>query len=228
MPNRFQRVGELSTTMALNEGRGPTGTGVMTVPIVGIPRGGTTLVAAVVDALGIFLGPIEELTEYHFEDQTMHSPDLKTQYECVRKRNAQYRTWGWKDPTGIASVQNIVFALRNPHVIVVFRDTLATLQGEMRFDKAYEVDPPRTFEQLIDYALRWRDANLQFILRTQFPTLLVSYERALVNPQLFLIELERFLELKPTAEQKIEALARISATGGYLMTDPEWRRDQGR
>lgn len=225
MPNsRFQRIGELSTSMVLNSNRS-SNCGVMTIPIVGVPRGGTTLVAAVAHALGVYLGPLEDLTEYHFEDQTMHSPNLDIQYRGVQRRNRDYKIWGWKDPIGIASVQSIVFALRNPHVIIVFRDWLASIQGEMRFDKNYEVDPPRTFQELIESTSLWWDANMRFLSRTQFPTMLVSYERVLSNPDLFIVELERFLHLKPSDEQRTEARARISQSGGYLITDPQWVRE---
>ena len=145
--HKFEQIGEVSVGMVQNIGRA-SNCDVMTVPIVGVPRGGTTMVAAAVDALGVYLGPQGEMNDFHFEDQAMHSPDLGTQYKGIRKRNVQHRVWGWKDPTGVHSVQSVVFALRNPHVIVVFRDVLASIQGEMRFDEKYGVVPPRTFEQL--------------------------------------------------------------------------------
>jgi len=80
---RFERIGkEITTSLVLNydpESRHEE----MTVPIAGVPRGGTTMVAAAVDALGIDLGPLEDLKNFHFEDQTMHSPDLNVQYRYI-------------------------------------------------------------------------------------------------------------------------------------------------
>lgn len=206
--HKFRRIGKMQTTMALNVERKVPGDE-MTVVIVGVPRGGTTMVAAVVDALGVDLGPTEELHEYHFEDQTAHTPYLDQQFAYVAKRNAETKVWGWKDPVGLHSLQQILFALRNPHVIVVFRDTLASIQGEMRFDEAHKIDPPRTFESLIEQTQRWWAANWEFITRTQFPTLLVSYERALWHSSFFMCELTAFLGLESTDDQMMEAIKRI-------------------
>jgi hypothetical protein len=57
---------------------------------------------------------------------------------------------------------------------------------------------------------------MRYITNTQFPIYLVSYERAINNPELFIYELEVFLQLKPTEEQRAEAVSRISRSGGYL------------
>ena len=63
----------------------------------------------------------------------------------------------------------------------------------------------------------------EFITRTQFPTMLVSYERAIVRPKIFLNELCAFLGVSDQ-EKTALALSRISKVGGYLVTDPEWRQ----
>ncbi len=221
--NRFESIGEVSTSMCLNQGRG-TDRSVMTVPITGVPRGGTTMVAAVVEALGINLGPREDLVEYHFEDQTMNSPYVEIQHKYLRQRNAHHKVWGWKDPAGVHSIKNIIYALRNPHTIVVFRDTLASIQGEMRFDKQYEVDPQRPFHELAEATLtRWRDI-WEFVTSIQVPIMLVSYERAVMRPKVFLNELSAFLGIDDV-EKTDKALSRIGKVGGYLVTDPEWRRE---
>lgn len=222
---KFMRIGELATSVVLNHEQG-VGHEEMTVSIVGVPRGGTTMVAAAVDAMGINLGPPEDLREYHFEDQTMHSPYLEVQYECVKQRNQERSVWGWKDPTGIDSLQRILFALRNPHIILVFRDILATIQGELRFDKVHEVDPPRTFEQLSTTFLQWWSKNLEFANRTQFPSMLVSYERVMLHPVNFVSELAGFLGVQIAETQVV--LERISRDGGYLVVplDSAHRRDK--
>jgi len=188
----------------------------MTIVIVGVPRGGTTMVAAVVDSLGIDLGPREELNKFHFEDQTMNQPHPKQRHEYITKRNSEHPIWGWKDPIGIVPLQEMIFALRNPRVIVVSRDTLASIQGEMRFDKVNEVAHPKTLPDLVEQTMQWQEQNWKFVLRTTVPTLLVSYERALVDRKLFLHELSGFLGMNLRPEQLNTAMDCISPTGGYI------------
>ncbi len=213
-PTNFQRIGQLQTTMSMNMEQNIPG-GELTVPIVGIPRGGTTMVAKVVESLGINLGPKEDLDKYTMEDQTIHSPEWEKQLRYIQKRNDEHPIWGWKDPTGISSVQRILFALRNPHIIVVFRDMLATIQGEMRFDISVNPDVTRPFNDLTEQTLNWWRDNFRFIENTKFPTLLVSYERAVINPGLFIKEVAQFLEVAITPEQTARAMSLISPTGGY-------------
>jgi len=218
MEYEFTHIGDVATTMHLNAyplpdvERGDK----YTVPIVGIPRGGTTMVAAVVEALGIDLGPTADLRNFHFEDQTMHSPYLDVQVKYAKKRNEEFDRWGWKDPTGIMAVRHVLFAIRNPRVIVVFRDMLATIQGEMRFDRVHNIQPPRTFRDMADRSLAWWNQNIEFIKDSSVPTLLVSYERALSNPELFIDEICSFLGISPTEERKAEALSRTNRSGGYI------------
>jgi hypothetical protein len=216
MTYTFERIGEVSTSMMFHQDRRQLG-GEMTVAVVGIPRGGTTMVAAAVDALGVDMGPRDDMAAFHFEDQTMNRVDLDVRFKYVKQRNSEHAAWGWKDPTGIDSVRKIMFAVRNPRVIVVFRDMLATIQGEMRFDDAHEIDPRRGFEQLVDMTLHWWTGLLEFVTHTQVPTMLVSYERAIADPDLFVHELASFLGVDANQAQRDEVLARISPTGGYII-----------
>ena len=214
----FARIGDMKTSLILNQSPDPgKNDSEKTIAILGIPRGGTTLVAAAVDALGINLGPEKNMREYHFEDQTMHSPNLQTQYAYIEQRNNEHKIWGWKDPTGIESVRRVLFTLRNPHIIIVFRDMLASIQGEMRFDQEYCPMVSRSFDLLVESTMRWWAANWEFITHTSLPTMLVSYERALYHPHEFGEELATFLQVELTKDKRREITSRINQQGGYLV-----------
>lgn len=227
MSYEFERIGEVSTSMMFHQDRRQPG-GEMTVAAVGIPRGGTTMVAAAVDALGVDMGPREDMRDFHFEDQIMNRVDLDVRFQYIVQRNSEHAAWGWKDPTGIDSVRKIMFAVRNPRVIVVFRDILATIQGEIRFDEAHEIDPRRSFGQLVDMTLHWWTGLMEFVKHTQVPTMLVSYERSIADPDLFVAELAAFLGIGTNQSQRDEALARINPKGGYLKvaSEPDWPVDE--
>ena len=192
----------------------------MTIPIAGVPRGGTTMVAAAVHALGVDLGPAKDFGAHTFEDQSMNG-ELHTRLSYIKRRNAERQVWGWKDPTAIVSMRELFFALRNPRLILVFRDMMATIDSEMRFDEAMSIEPRRSFADLAEATTNWWASNMEFISRTTFPTLLVSYERALQHPETFVNQLAAFLGLTPTQEQVQEAMIRINPRGGYLKMDEQ-------
>ena len=179
------------------------------------------MVAAAVDALGIDLGPPAELARFTFEDQSMITADMGMQLSYVMKRNRERLIWGWKYPTTILSVQSLFFALRNPRMIVVCRDICASIDGEMRFDENNGIVPARRFVDLAQATLNWWTGNLNFIVNTSFPLLIVSYERAIHEPEVFIHQLAAFLGIDLTPEMTREALSRINPHGGYLTVDEQ-------
>jgi hypothetical protein len=172
------------------------------------------MIAAIVHALGVYLGRHEELYEFTFEDQKMNRPDIAIRYTTIDERNAEHNIWGWKDPTAITGVANLLYTLRNPHVIIVFRDLLASIQGEMRVDSENNATP-RPFSVLAQTTLEWLRANVDFIIRAKCPVLLLSYERSIRNPSDCLNAIISFLRITPSQQQIAEALSRINTSGGY-------------
>jgi len=218
MAYQFFRYGDPHPCLLVNpEPASPA----ITIPIVGVPRGGTTMVAAVVDALGVDLGPAKDLAEHTFEDQNMTQADPGLLLSYIAKRNRERKIWGWKYPTAINSLHSVFFALRNPRIIVVFRDIVASIDGEMRFDEQKNITPRRTFADLAKATLNWWDTNMEFISQTAFPVMLVSYERALQAPETFIHELAKFIGRVPSQAQVQDAMTRINPRGGYLRIDEQ-------
>jgi len=218
MAYEFYRHGEPNPCLLVNpEPPQP----VMTVPIVGVPRGGTTMVAAVVHAMGIDLGPAKDLSGFTFEDQQMTQADLGIQMSYIKQRNKERKVWGWKAPGAISEVQSIFFSLRNPRMIMVFRDMVASIDGEMRFDAANNIQPQREFSDLAQATLNWWTDNMKFLFQTAFPVLLVSYERVLKAPETFIHNVGKFLGVPLTHAIIQDALARINPLGGYLRMDEQ-------
>lgn len=175
------------------------------------------MAAVVIESLGVNLGPHAEIRQFHHEDQIMHSPDWPTRYRYAMDKNARCDKWGWKDPTGTSSILQMTYMLRNPHIIVVFRDVLATVQGEMRFDEAHRI-PTRKMQALFSDTMRWLSTNIEMVMSASIPLLMVSYERAMVEPAKFIDEVCKFLQLSTSPEQRSEALSLMSHSG-YLLPD---------
>jgi hypothetical protein len=186
-----------------------------TIVIAGLPRGGTTMVAAAVEALGVYLGPENDLRNFHFEDQRMNSPHLDEQHVAIKENDSKHQVWGWKDPGAIHPLRELSWALRNPMVIIVFRDLFTSIQGEMRFDEEHGYN--RSLADLIDSTINNTQRNWEFVKRTQLPTLLVCYERAVQNREAFVKQLVDFMQIEPSDSQIRQAVDRISPEGGYMV-----------
>lgn len=170
----------------------------LTVPrtycVLGVPRGGTTMVAGMLQKLGIFMGqqmtPDREDSEFithrgNFGIFTVRNDPAQASYlkriaAVIATRNQRQSVWGWKDPIAVFYLPAIVPLLRNPHYVFITRDLGAVAQREVA-----EAGTPDG-EHLLAQMRRISVSNsmiVEFITTTRAPTLMISYERALSRPE---------------------------------------------
>jgi hypothetical protein len=174
-----------------------------TVVIVGITRGGTSMVAGAVRGFGYYLG--DDLL-VNLEDQNFVYKTDEHMRETIARRNQDHGLWGWKFPIAVEYLDRLLPFVRNPIVIIVTRDATATACALSRWD---ERDPSGALAEAIIQNQR----NLTFAIRRRLPTLYVSYEKAALNQDLFLNELEGFLG-RPLVVDR-EKLLRFMSPGSY-------------
>jgi hypothetical protein len=166
-----------------------------TVCVLGALRGGTSMVAGILRKLGVFMG--NDIDETVNEDRqflthngqlvmfTDHSRSAeRAKYvhdvlELVRRRNAAYDIWGWKDPLSAHYVRELDPQLRNPLFIFLTRDPGAIAQ------RGRIVERPSERRQILSYikdAAQSYSQIVEVLSQRARPTLLVSYERALRMP----------------------------------------------
>ncbi|MDZ7808846.1 MAG: hypothetical protein U5L11_00285 [Arhodomonas sp.] len=97
-----------------------------TVVVLGVARGGTTMVASVLQALGVHmgenLGPVLEDVRL---SEAIEAGDTPTVDAIVAERNERFRVWGWKRPAATRYGKVWQSRFRNPYVIAVYRDPFA-------------------------------------------------------------------------------------------------------
>ena len=174
--------------------------------ISGVGRGGTTLVAEVLREAGLNLG--EHLSEVVSEDLDMlrilRSKDVRRLEELIVQRNETSADWGFKLPNIHTFLRHTDLArFRNPHLIMIFRDPQAiAARGVL----AEYFDP---LTALRDAAVALQ-AVTEFVHLTTCPSLLLSYEKALMFPGEFIQALTGFCALAVDQErgQRLLALVR--------------------
>jgi len=154
-----------------------------TVIIFGVTRGGTSMVAGAIRGFGYHLGDKilvnQEDSEFYFKtDEQMK--------ETIIRRNANHRFWGWKYPMAADYLERLLPLLRNPILVIVARDFVATAASLVRWD---DREPSGA---MVEAAMQMQK-NLVLALRLRVPTLFVSYEKASLDTDSFLTDLEAFL-----------------------------------
>jgi hypothetical protein len=191
-----------------------------TVVVVGSGRGGTSAIAGSIHLLGIRM--MEDEGSLNSEDSEIvrayqrkrpggHQAAAREVARIIEERNAAHDVWGWKDPSADLYLESVINHVRNPHFVFVLRNLLdvalshvATRTGtlEVGFDSA-----------LKRYARYW-----DILQKLHCPTLMVSYERAVLDRNAFVKEVSNFLGIKPSRSQAKSARDFLDPAGGYRPT----------
>ncbi len=168
----------------------------------GVERGGTSLVAGVLRALGLYLGDIPEGNN---EDKAFHNKPLAAMKATIARRNQEYDVWGWKYPTASSYLPVLSKSIRNAFFIVVYRDVVATALSRAQWDGEFI---RRNGRMSLHETNAMVNANTGFALATRRPVLLISNEKAAQYTSNLIDELAAFLYAdKPDDELRAKIIA---------------------
>jgi hypothetical protein len=189
-----------TTSMALFGGPKAVAPGGKCFVCIGAARGGTSMVAGAMQALGVNMG--ENLSDTH-EDPAFSGRSVAAMVQEIERRKALGLShWGWKFPNAANYLEKLRPHLANPHLVIVMRDPVATAKGHMRW---HGRDDLHALSDIFLTAQR----NFYLCLTWQVPALLVSYEKALAYPGNFITEFCAFAGLAyPGNGEDIEAFMR--------------------
>src|SRR5436190_1787071 len=94
---------------------------VRTVAVFGPGRGGTSLIAGCLRALGVCMGIIPHAYKHEWSPimrQADGKVDLPQTYQMIQQMNAGYPCWGWKFPSDVFHLETVMPLLRNPGKLV--------------------------------------------------------------------------------------------------------------
>lgn len=168
--------------------------GPRTLIVSGIARSGTSMVAQALVTAGVFMG--SDLDDVVFEDAEMAAAlgalGRSALDGLVSRRNSRADVWGFKRPHIFSQRgPEVESAFRNPRFILTYRDPIAIAKRNGISELFHEAG-----------SLRDAAGDIQrcvgFALGLTCPTLLVSYEKALQQPEAFADRLLGFCGLTVT------------------------------
>ncbi len=125
----------------------------------------------------------------NYEDPIFESRRIPAIKEAIKSNNKDHDIWGWKYPEAAYYLDRIWDDLINPHVIVVYRDLVATSMAHIRWHGRI---PKVAFSNvLLD-----NQRNFNLLMRRNCPQLWVSYEKSISHPTNFKNELSNFLDIQ--------------------------------
>ena len=171
------------------------------IVVVGTARGGTSMIAGTLSQLGVFCGDSAHRPVY--EDLVLSSAfednDLEEVSKIVDRYNKAHKIWAWKRPSCVNYLRDVHRLLVNPSYIFVFRDILSTANRNLLSMNSKIV--PSMKRALNDYNLA-----LEFLLETDVHALVVSYEKAIQNPEFLVDEIIKAFDLSTSPGQIIKAI----------------------
>lgn len=148
-----------------------------TIAVTGMGRSGTTMVARVMQALGVPLGP--DVSANFLEEaaivRMLKAGDYDGFAALCAERNAAHAIWGFKCPTLRVCLDKADPIMRAPRYIITFRDMIATT-GRNRMELGIDLNKAFNDQARKQYNL------MRLILDLPSPVLLISYEKALAYP----------------------------------------------
>jgi hypothetical protein len=191
-----------------------------TVVVAGLGRSGTSMLAAVLKAGGIFMGERTAIGTHEDQQiaallQPRQRRDLRL---LIEQRNQDHNLWGFKLPSRQILQPSLFRLLRHPYLVVIFRDILA-IAGRRQISKGESLQSQLT-QSLGEYR-----RLVRFLDRIDHPCLLISYEKALLDPDMLVDQLDHFLGLHLDATTK--AACRSSIQVSPAIYRREVREQQG-
>lgn len=173
-----------------------------TVVVYGVPRGGTTMVAGVVQRCGVDIGSDLPV---NLEDPDFVARKPAEMIETIRRNNGEKGLWGWKFPRAANYLPAICKEIRNPHYIIVWRDVLSTGLRPMR--RGGEI------MESLRHAHDIQKINIDTMGKVPGRYLLVSYEKSVLDPWALAEDISKFLGTTLQADR--EELLEFAKPGSY-------------
>jgi hypothetical protein len=187
-----------------------------TIVVLGAPRGGTSLISGILRLMGVFMGdPRDRLGHQHEDPKFRADVPLADKILTIKDRNKQHPLWGWKFPSTIHFLTDVFTELRNPHIVVVYRNPFdvglsSATRGGVEFTQKQLNVPINHYKKMHDVIDRVGPC----------PRIAYSHEAILKDADGFLSSLSEFCGIVLTDEQRAECLEFMDPNSGYKRIKP--------
>jgi hypothetical protein len=182
-----------------------------TVIVFGCGRGGTSALSGCLRILGVatseeFVHPLKH--EWSPVEYAHDGVDRGATKRNIDYMNAKYPVWGWKSPKDLFSFNQYASFLRNPHILIVFRNILDICNST----EHKEGVPP--IITLLDASSVY-SALAEIAASIEFPLAMVTYESLVEKSEAVTKNLSDWLGLNADSQALLDAAGFVSSDAGY-------------
>lgn len=185
-----------------------------TIVVLGVERGGTSMAAGIVRALGISMGQRAGLNH---EDPLFLTDEQDRLLNRIKMRNTQEDVWGFKVPKASMMLDFYENHLRNPLYVVVYRNPVAIIDSWLQRGAG---SPVGVMERIVAY----QNSILELMQKTKAPVLLLNYERAVqsdTTKQQTVESVASFIGVELNEELRDRAVGMMTGDGRGYVNLPE-------
>jgi hypothetical protein len=181
-----------------------------TVIVFGLGRGGTSAVAGVLRELGVVL-PNAHPLKHEWSPVCCHGNgevDLVSTLSNLHRFDNMHDVWGWKSPKDVFVLNQIESYIRNPVIVVVFRNLLESCLSGAKHDEFH-------WEICAEEHAAVQTQLARLVMYSPHPIAALSYETLIQDPAPVIAEFSDWLGVGLTEETMAAARAFVSSPGGY-------------
>lgn len=182
-----------------------------TVVVLGVERGGTSMAAGVIRALGVDMGKRAGLN--HEDPRFLTEEDEKLE-KLIEVRNKEAYIWGFKMPKAVNKLNFFDKHLRNPFFIIVYRNPAAVADSWMQRGAGEYLDT-------IERALNYYNLIVNYLRQTTHPALIINYEQSVREKEATVRAIADFIDLQVDGEAINRAVEMITGDGKGYVNLPE-------
>ncbi|MGM0767987.1 MAG: hypothetical protein ACQEV6_08175 [Pseudomonadota bacterium] len=186
------------------------------IVVVGTARGGTSMVAGALHHLGVFMGdmavaPVFEDTRLSEAFEAGPVPNIGA---IAEEYDRAHRCWGWKRPSAIKYLDLVDHELNQPRYVFIFKDVFSIANRN-------SISMHTEILSGIKSACAQYSEVANFLESRSPHALLVSYDKALSDPDGFVRALCQFADVEVSDEEKEAAV-------NFIQPNPEQYLDMSR
>jgi hypothetical protein len=201
-----------------------------TVVIFGCGRGGTSAIAGCLRHLGVWMPRLTHPLKHEWSPVKYRdgAVDRTITRDAIFALNSLKKVWGWKSPKDLFSFSQYSTFLRNPYVILIFRNLLDVCESASRHEAVDLLcsieDNSAVNQEMVELALN-----------SHLPTALISFEKAIREKERLVDMLSDWLDIDADQCQINAARTFLSEERGYqpydsathdgLFSEAELKRD---
>ncbi|WP_137702846.1 hypothetical protein [Marimonas lutisalis] len=185
-----------------------------TLVVLGVERGGTSMAAGVLRALGV---PMGDKAGLNHEDPLFLREGEDRLDRAIRTRNKEHDVWGFKVPKASLMLPFLESRLRNPFYVVVYRNPLSIVDSWLQRGAGQAQD-------VLNRINTYQQAIAEMTATTRAPVLFVNYERAVADDaakQQVVEEFADFAGIGLTGDLRARAMSMMTGDGKGYVNLPE-------